>query len=70
MQSGVDQLHVGPQEEKKQEVVVILLVPYTLGSALRNVIQRKERECVTLVGGGKTVKVVENHPRQERPLGC
>ena len=42
-----------------QEVTAILLVPYTLGSVLRDMIQRKDKEFVSLVGGGKTIRVVE-----------
>ena len=64
VQGGGDvQLKTGePQEEQQlsKEVTAILLVPYTLGSVLRDLIQRKDKEFVTLVGGGKSVRVVEN----------
>ena len=47
------------QAQPAQEVTAILLVPYTLGSVLRDNIQRKDKEFVALVGGGKSVRVVE-----------
>ena len=36
-----------------------MLVPFTLGSTLKNMVQRSDREFVQLVGGGKPVRVVE-----------
>ena len=47
------------QQQESQDVTAILLVPYSLCSVLRDNIQRKDKEFVALMGGGKAVRVVE-----------